>query len=259
MIGCWLRIHSAARFACVFALSAGFGILGAAPGSAQSGPAHNTASTPPVAPVTGEVGTRGVIILRAEPKRPETAAPMAIAPPSPIAVPEPAPTPTPVLEPALAPIAPPARPPVAQTAPAGVVQLGSQPCPRPFVRPDLILAASAQQSGNSARDFNRALRRKLLARRGPVIVDLAQPYAADKLPATTLAAWLGRIKSSGGAVRTMSYCEQPRGLFGMFRRAFSSDSPADYAAAEAYDAVQHVNGRDQTVTQIEFRPREPSK
>lgn len=149
-------------------------------------------------------------------------------------------------------------PPLAATRPpAPVVSL--QACPRPFARADLALSAAAQQGGTAARDFNRALRRKLLARRGAVIVDLAQPFAADKSPPAALALWLGRIKSSGGAVRNAQYCQQSRGLFGMFRRAFSSDSPADYAAADTYDAVQHIYGLDQTVTQIEFRAREPTK
>ncbi len=122
-----------------------------------------------------------------------------------------------------------------------------------------MLQASAQQGGDAARDFNRALRRKLAGQHGSVTVDLAQPYAADKSPPAALVPWLGRIKASGGAVRTAQYCEQGRGLFGFLRRAFSSDASSDYAVAETYDAVQHVDGLDQTVTQIEFRPRVPAK
>ena len=122
-----------------------------------------------------------------------------------------------------------------------------------------MLPIAAQQGGDAARDFNKALRRKLQSRRGPVIVDLAQPFAADKTPPAALAAWLGRIKSSGGAVRNAQYCQQGRGLFGLFRRSFSSEASPDYAVVEGFDAVQHVDGLDQTVTQVEFRSREPAK
>lgn len=266
MRACWLRVHSAARLVRIAAFSSA---LGAAPLIAQSAPQSKStpagmpapAQGPQVAPLTGDVGSRGVIILRAKPKPPEAVAPQ----------PEPAPTHTPATVPAIVPapassVEPspepamlPAPSPTPHPAPAAVVPSSLPSCSRPFAKPALVLSAAAQQGGDAARDFNRALRRKLLQRRGPVIVDLAEPFAADKSSPAALAPWLGRIKSSGGAVRTVQYCEQSRGLFGMFRRAFSSDSPADYAAADSYDAVQHVYGLDQTVTQIEFRLRETAK
>ncbi|MFM9937392.1 MAG: hypothetical protein ACKVOL_14495 [Novosphingobium sp.] len=121
------------------------------------------------------------------------------------------------------------------------------------------MSVAEQQGGDAAHDFNKALRRKLTARRGPVIVDLAQPFPADKAPPAALAAWLARIKLSGGTVRNAQYCEEGRGIFGFLRRRFSSESSSDYAVVEGFDAIQHIDGLDQTVTQIEFRSREPAK
>ena len=188
-----------------------------------------------------------MIILRAEPNSPETPSPDPDPAPAPIptSIPAPAPTPAPAVELAPAPVVP--------------LALPLQPCSRPFAHPDLVLSVTAQQGSDAARVFNKALRRKLTARQGPVIVDLAQPFPADKTPPPALAAWLARIKSSGGAVRNAQYCEQGRGLFGFLRRSFSSDSSSDYAVVEGFDAVQHIDGLDQTVTQIEFRAREAAK
>jgi len=190
-----------------------------------------------------------VIILRAQPKPLETVAPAPVATPVPALIPAPAPVTAPARLPAVVPTSAPVTP-LAQPL---------QPCPRPFAQPDLVLQMSAQQGGDAARDFNRTLRRKLAARRGSVTVDLAQSYAADASPPAALVPWLGRIKASGGAVRMVQYCQKGRGLFGFLRRAFSSDASSDYAVAETYDALQHVDGITQTVTQIEFRPREPAK
>jgi hypothetical protein len=202
--------------------------------------------------VSGEVRSRGVIILKAAPKPVEASPPVAIQEPAPAApkiVEQPAPQPVVPAPPRTAPLA----------GPAAVVALPLQACPRPFVRPDLVLPIAAQAGGEDAREFNRALRRKLLAKRSPVVIDLSQAFSADKAPPATLVPWLARVKSSGGTVRTVQYCEQSRGFFSFFRRAFSSDDPGDYAAAESFDAFLHVDGLDQTVTQIEFRRREPAK
>lgn len=274
----------ATRFACARALAFALVFVLVAPVCAQQSSPSGVASptSPAPVPVTDEVRSRGVIILRAEPRpaeispsppivpatAPNTAPdePAVLSQPIPPPVTQPARLPEPLLvsKPAPIPDPLPAQPsplPAAQAAPVSAAQLPLplQQCPRPFERSTLQLSVAAQQGGSEARDFNRSLRRKLLARRGPVVVDLAQPYGADKLPPAALAAWLGRVKSSGGTVSTVQYCEQSRGLFSMFRRPFSSESSADYAAADRYNALQYNNGLDQLITQIEFRLREAAK
>lgn len=122
-------------------------------------------------------------------------------------------------------------------------------CPRPFARPDLALP-----SGGS---FDRKLAALLRRRPDSVIVDLAVPYVVNEKPPEALMPWIAEIKSSGGAIRISTYCQTNRGLFGnLLRRLFGDGSSSKpYKTADRYDAVLHVNGTDQRVTQIEFAPR----
>ena len=170
----------------------------------------------------GQEQARGVMVLR-----PTEA-------PAPVPTPLPAPTPTPTPVPTPLPLA---------VRPAAPV---IKPCPRPFARADLVLGSGAS--------FDRRLRTLLAARRGSVIVDLAAPYPVDAAPPAPLSPWLDNVKGSGGLVTVDSYCQASRGLFGNFLKKMFGASPdaAGYAAAAGYDAVLHVDGTDQRVTQVQF-------
>lgn len=209
-------------------------VCAAAPAAVHAQDAQAGSRTQPVA---GPVHARGVKVIRAE------------------TVPEDSPAPT--TPPA--PLAPPMNSnaaPVKANAPtaAGRVQpLMVAPvikaCPRPIERPDLVLADAA--------GFDRALKARLSARRGRVVIDLAQPYAMNGEPSAALRPWLDEVQASGGIVTVNSYCQKGRGAFGdFFKKLMGSGKPkSPYRAARTYDVVLHADALDQRVTQVEFTPR----
>lgn len=177
----------------------------------------------PTPPEPGAAG-RGVRIVPAEPVSP----PPVANPPQPVA---------PV---ANAVVADPA------VAPGLAAPVALKPCARPESRPTLRFD---QPDG-----FDSRLRSKL--RRGrTVVVDLANPYPADREAPLPLGAWLNEVKQSGGAVEVLPYCVKGRGLGGFFAKLFGGGPAEPYKAARRYDAVLHVDALDQVVTQVSFTPR----
>ena len=185
--------------------------------AAQAVPqATQPAVPPPAMPPVAETGTRGIIIVR-----------------PPVAAVEPAPQPAPV--------------PVVAPAPSPPVMAQPRACPRPFGHPDIRLTGSDS--------FPAALRRQLLRKRGPVVVDLVHPSPVGNSLPPELAPWLKQVKAAGGTVTVDSYCAQSRGLFGMLRGLFGAGAVDTYAVADGYDVVLHVDGVAGAVTQVEFKPR----
>ena len=57
----------------------------------------------------------------------------------------------------------------------------------------------------------------------------------------------------GGKLSVETYCQDSRGLFGnFFRKLFAASDAKPYAPADQFDAVLHVDGLDQKVTQVTF-------
>jgi hypothetical protein len=137
--------------------------------------------------------------------------------------------------------------PVPVVAPAPPVTAPPKACPRPFDHPDIRLTGSDS--------FPAALRRHLLRKRGPVVVDLVHPSPVGNSLPPELAPWLKQVKAAGGTVTVDSYCAQSRGLFGMLRGLFGAGAADTYAVADGYDVVLHVDGVAGAVTQVEFKPR----
>lgn len=216
----WGRSRLAASVAAAAALLA---IGAAAPVAAQQGAKAGEA--------------RGVIVLR-----PTTAPaePAAVTP----AVAQPAIVTPALAAPAVAP-APAAVVPGRPTTPSPLMKA----CSRPF-------ASTAASLGQDAR-FDRTLATALRARPASAVVDLAQPFAVDADTPAALTPWLGQVKASGGLVTAQEYCRESRGVFGFLRRLVSGGGQSAYKAAAGYDAVLHVDGLDQKVTQVEFRRRAP--
>ena len=213
------------------------------------------------------VQSRGVMVLRASPDPAPTPTPTPVAPvqipvqtltPVDANVPVP-PSPTPVspqpVSPQPVPPAPISPTPVTQhptaVLPAPIPVIKS--CPRPLSPADITLPDDATDSAK----FDRALRSRLTRQQASVVVDLAAPYAVDETPPRQLNAWLTEVKASHGSVAVSQYCEDSRGFFAFLSRMFGGEPANRYAAADAYNAVLHVDGLDQHVTQIEFRLRSP--
>lgn len=183
-------------------------------------------------------GSRGVIVLRPTPVQ---------AAPAPV-------TGQPALvstTPIVAQPAAPALTTAATTLPAAGRPSAPSPllkqCPRPFDH----VATSTAQAGKFNRTLATALRRKPVS----AIVDVSQPYkVGDDTPAM-LAPWLAQVKASGGIVSAQEYCRDTRGLFSFLRRILGGNKQAAFKSVDGYDAVLHVDGLDQKVTQVEFRRR----
>lgn len=146
-------------------------------------------------------------------------------------------------------------------APAGDPNASSRPVPKPPIVPVIKACARPFPAPEVRLDDPAVFRAALAAalrRGGRVVVDLARPYAAGKLPPDALTPWFDEIRHSGGAVTVASYCQQSRGAFGdFFARIFGGgkDPGRPYRAVRRYDAVLQVDALDQVVTQVEFRPR----
>lgn len=200
--------------------------------AAAQAPASTSASSP-ADKAPDKSKARGVRIIR-----PDT--PSEAAKPKPSTAPVPSPA---RIAPGSA-IAPKPAPP----APARLTAPVIKPCPRPFATPDLALGATPR--------FEKALRTRLAARRGRVVVDLAQPYAAGADAPAALAPWLEEVKASGGIVSVDQYCRRGRGAFGNFLKTLLGGASRNpYKAARSYDAVLHADALDMVVTQVEFVPR----
>lgn len=159
-------------------------------------------------------------------------------------LPTPLPAPVPPAGPASVVAAPVAGPAVV-AAPGRPTPSMPKACARPFARPAVTLGAG----------FDRALGGALKRRPDAAVVDLPQPFAVgDDLP-TALAPWLNEVTASGGIVSAAEYCHDTRGLFGWIGRLVRKVRGSPYKAADGYDAVLHVDGLDQKVTQVEFRRR----
>eukprot|EP01037_Dinobryon_pediforme_P017637 gene17637-17842_t len=185
--------------------------------------------------------TRGVIILRPAAAAPAKPAPVP-QPPAP-APPAPAPVPAPP---------PPAPPPPAPLPPPPPPSPMVQTCDHPFAKSDVTLGGSG--------GFRNALRDQLVrkaapAKPGPVIVDIAEPFAVSGPTPPELAPWIAKVKSSGGIVSVDTYCAENRGFFSFLRGLFGTPAQNAYAAADTYDVVLHVDGLVGAVTQVEFKPR----
>ncbi len=124
-------------------------------------------------------------------------------------------------------------------------------CPRPFGRADIAIVAASPETPK----FEGLLHNRLSRRQPSVVVDMSAPFAVDGGAPPELAAWLTQVKSTGGAVTMHQYCEQSRGFMSFFGKMFTGPRAGRYAAADNYDAVLHVDGVDQRVTQVEFRLR----
>jgi hypothetical protein len=125
-------------------------------------------------------------------------------------------------------------------------------CDHPFAKSDVTLGES--------RGFRNALRDQLVRKAGPtnagpVIVDIAEPFAVSGPTPPELAPWVAEVKSSGGIVSVDTYCAENRGFFSFLRGLFGSPAQSAYAAADTYDVVLHVDGLVGAVTQVEFKPR----
>jgi hypothetical protein len=120
-------------------------------------------------------------------------------------------------------------------------------CDHPFAHSDVTLGASG--------GFRNALRDHLARKAGPVIVDIAEPFAVSGPTPPELAPWIAEVKSSGGIVSVDTYCAETRGFFSFLRGLFGSPAQNAYAAADSYDVVLHVDGLVGAVTQVEFKPR----
>ncbi len=179
------------------------------------------AGAAPLAAQVTQGGERGVVVLRAQP----------------LAAAEPTPAPAVVATPA-----PPPMP--GGPAPSPIFK----PCPRPF-------PATAATLGTSG--FDKAVTRALRAKPAVAVVDVAAPFAVGDAPPAALTPWLSQVKASGGLVSADEYCRDSRGMFGWIGRMVRAVRGVSYAAADGYDAVLHVDGLDQKVTQVEFRRRTP--
>lgn len=200
----------------------------------------------------GQVGTvgqagaagdsRGVIVLRgtqAQPAMAPVATPAVPALTTPTTI-----TAQPLASPALSTAANPVAPvPGRPTAPSPLLKA----CSRPF---DHSVASVGRTAG-----FNRTLAAALRRKPASAVVDLPQPFkVGDDAPAT-LAPWLTQVKASGGIVSATEYCRESRGMFSFLGRMFGGAKQSAFKAADGYDAVLHVDGLDQKVTQIEFKRR----
>lgn len=165
--------------------------------------------------------TRGVIILKAEPK----SAPQPAPPPAPRPAPPPAP-------PEIAPVK----------------------CERPFAKADI----GTSWYGHNMAKFDRDLGRKLNGAKAQVSLDLAVPWPAQSDPPPFVGRWLEEVKASGGKITVNEYCRKSRSFFSFFNRLFQRKAADRLEAVRTYDAVLQVNGADQSVTQILFRRRAPS-
>jgi hypothetical protein len=170
--------------------------------------------------VTSNVHSRGVIVLKPVEESPPQPSPASDAIPSP-------------------------APPKAPQLPQPVIKS----CPRPFAHPDVSLATTER--------FDRALRSHLQAKSGSVIVDIDVPFAVGAEAPPPLKPWLAEARSAGGLVTVDEYCQESRGFFAFLSKLFTGDGASRYAAVDSYDVILHVNGLDQLVTQIEFKPRVP--
>lgn len=162
--------------------------------------------------------TRGVIILKVEPK--------------------PAPAPVPTSAP--------------QPPPPPTVML--QKCARPFAKADIRI----MRYGGDAARFDRDLARKLNGAKKDVSVDISGPWPAEGDPPPVIGRWLEEVKASGGKIMVNEYCRKSRGFFSFFNRLFQSKPVDRFEAVRRYDAVLQVNGADQAVTQVLFRRRTAS-
>lgn len=124
-------------------------------------------------------------------------------------------------------------------------------CPLPISRSDFRVDLLKIGSDK----FDRDLSRRLEKGKQDVTLEIADPFSAEQDPPQNLSRWLEAIRSSGGTVTTLQYCKKTRGLFAFLRRILGSKSSDWLEAAKSYDAIVHVNGIDQSVTQIQFRRR----
>ena len=134
--------------------------------------------------------------------------------------------------------------------PVAPVSTPAKTCTRPFAKPDLSLSSNVETAS-----FDKALDKRLDRHHKIVVVDLRQPAAIGADLPPQLQPWLAAAKSGGGGVSVDQYCQTTRGLFSFLRRIAVKDPRPIYASAALYDVVFHVDGRDQVVTQVEFRPR----
>lgn len=190
-------------------------------------------------------GARGVTVLRPQATAPAPSAALSEVAKPVVANPVGAPVAAPVATPAV--VAAPVAPPVAPGRPTSPpISPMLKPCPRPFARPAVTLGGGG---------FDRAMAGALKRRPESAVVDLPQPFAVGTDMPAALTPWLNQVKASGGIVSASEYCHDTRGLFGWLGRMVRAVRGNPYKAAEGYDAVLHVDGLDQKVTQVEFRRR----
>lgn len=176
-------------------------------------------------------GARGVTVLRAQAPAPADVATPPVA----------APVAAPVAKPAVT--AAPAPPPPAPGRPTSPMLAG---CARPFAQPAVTLGTGG---------FDKTLSASLKRKPASAVVDLPQPFAVGTDMPAALTPWLDEVKASGGIVSASEYCRDSRGLFGWLGRMIRGVRGSPYKAADGYDAVLHVDGLDQKVTQVEFKRR----
>jgi hypothetical protein len=124
-------------------------------------------------------------------------------------------------------------------------------CPRPFGRSDIAITAASPETPR----FDALLRARLIRRQPSVVVDMTAPFAVESGAPPELSAWLTQVKATQGVVTMRQYCEQSRGFMSFLNKMFTGTRTSRYAAADGYDAVLHIDGVDQRVTQVEFRLR----
>lgn len=140
---------------------------------------------------------------------------------------------------------------VLKAEPASAETQPATPCPLPISHSDLRVDLVRMGSDK----FDRDLSRRLEKAKQDVTLEIAVPFSAEQEPPANLSRWLQAIRSSGGNVTTSQYCAKTRGFFSFLRRILGAKKVDRLDAAQSYDAIVHVNGIDQTVTQIQFQRR----
>lgn len=103
--------------------------------------------------------------------------------------------------------------------------------------------------------FTSRLRARLASGQQSIIVDIDKPFPPRADAPALLAPWLNEVKATGGSITIAQYCQDSRGFFSFLKKLFGGGEADGYAAAARYDAVLHLDGLDQVVTQVQFKRR----